>query len=101
VSEITIIPLGNRVLILPDEPEEHEGRIYIPDAVREASTTGIVVAVGPGRVIDGRYEPIPLAEGHRVVFGKFNGKNVESGGVQYALLSADDVFGVLEPGGTE
>ncbi len=42
-------PLGDRVLILRDKTEEKIGRIFVPDAAKEKTQTGTVLAVGPGK----------------------------------------------------
>ena len=47
-------PLGNRVVVEPQEGEEQmsAGGIYIPDTAKEKPQEGMVVAVGPGRLSD-------------------------------------------------
>ena len=49
--ECPIIPLGDKIVILPqEEGEQTYGNIIIPDAGGERPETGTVLAVGPGRI---------------------------------------------------
>ncbi len=57
-KDATIVPAGDRLLVRYDKPErETPGGILLPDVVREAAIHGTVqatvVAVGPGRPLDG------------------------------------------------
>ena len=46
-----IIPLGDKIVILPKEEEEQMyGNIIVPDAGQEKPEIGKVLAVGPGRI---------------------------------------------------
>lgn len=60
-----IKPLHDRVLVKLDLPKE--GLIVIPDAYREEERTGEVLAVGPGRWIDGQFYRTALRPGQRVL----------------------------------
>ena len=49
--ECPIIPLGDKIVILPqEEGEQMYGNIIVPDAGQEKPEIGTVLAVGPGRV---------------------------------------------------
>ena len=46
-----ITPLGDRIVILPQEEEEQTyGNIVVPDMGKEKPEMGTVLAVGPGRI---------------------------------------------------
>ena len=57
--ECPISPLGDRVIILPnDEGEQMYGNIVVPDMGKEKPEIGKVLAVGPGRITpDGNLVP--------------------------------------------
>ena len=49
--ESPIIPLGDKIVILPqEEGEQMYGNIIVPDAGQEKPEMGKVLAVGPGRI---------------------------------------------------
>lgn len=73
-------PLGHYVLVRLDEQTAHSpsGVLYIPDACREQQTTGVVIAVGPGKFDEhGVLRRCELQPGDRVFVGKWNGFELE------------------------
>ena len=51
---MSITPLGDRVIVTAGESEEVTASgIVLPDTAKEKPQRGTVVAVGPGRVVDG------------------------------------------------
>ena len=46
-------PLGSRVLVKPREEEERTpGGIILPDTAKEKPQEGVVIAVGPGKLLE-------------------------------------------------
>jgi chaperonin GroES len=70
--------------------------IYIPEENREKPAEGIVVAVGPGRYVDGELQKINIQVGEHVFFGRFAGAEVRLGLEDYLVLREEDIFLVLE-----
>ena len=91
-----IRPLQDRILIQRIEEEEKTaGGIIIPDAAKEKSQEGRVIAVGKGKVLDnGEIAPLEVAEGDRVLFGKYAGTDVTLDGEDYVILREDDVLAI-------
>jgi len=92
-------PLGNRVLVKPEAPEEKTtGGILIPGNVSNNPTTqGTVVALGPGhRNAKGLVTPSDLSLGDLVVWPGRSGLDVEVEGTLHVLLDADGILGVLD-----
>jgi chaperonin GroES len=53
MAKIKIRPLDDRVVVEPIEAEETTaGGIVLPDTAKEKPQRGVVVAVGPGRLLD-------------------------------------------------
>lgn len=75
----TMRPLEDRVLIAPDKPVTMtESGLYIPEtAHKELPETGVVVAVGPGRYINGILSPVGVKPGDRVFYGKYAGTPIQ------------------------
>jgi chaperonin GroES len=93
---VKIRPLQDRILIQRVEEEEKTaGGIIIPDSAKEKPQEGKVVAVGKGKVLDnGQIAPLEVAEGDRVLFGKYAGTDVTLDGEDYVILREDDVLAI-------
>jgi len=65
-----IKPLGDRVLVKPDEPEGKVGKILLPDAFQKKSQYGTVLAVGKDNK-----EPL-IKVGSRVAFAAYGGAKI-------------------------
>ena len=88
-------PMGNRVVIRPNEQKEQvsSGGIYIPDTAKEKPQEGTVIAVGPGKLNDdGTRTPMEVAVGDTVVFSKFAGTEHKEGDVEYLVVREDDIL---------
>ena len=94
---VKIKPLGNRVVVkLHATEEKTQGGIYIPTKSDEKVITGDVVAIGSGKVVDGKAEPMLLAVGQSVVFNQYSATEVEHDGEKYMVLREDDIVAVIE-----
>lgn len=90
-----LIPLGDRVVILPDEPEQH-GVLLIPSKWRQPSDRGKVLAVGLGAWDeDGDRQPVELAVGERVLFTRTRGMQVTIGDQVLLLLRESEILAVV------
>ena len=64
---------------------------------REKPTTGIVLAVGEGKLDkDGNKVPVPVKKGDKVIFGKYGGTEVNYDGEDVLILRADDIYAICE-----
>ncbi|HSA58784.1 MAG TPA: co-chaperone GroES [bacterium] len=92
-----IRPLHDRVLIKRVlEEEKTRGGIIIPDSAKEKPQEGKVVAVGRGRLEDGKVIPLDVKAGDRILFSKYSGNEVKIGGEEHLILKEDEILGVLE-----
>ncbi len=92
-----IRPLQDRILVSRvEEDEKTAGGIIIPDSAKEKPQEGIVIATGKGKVRDdGKITPLDVAEGDRVLFGKYGGSDVTLDGEDYTILREDDILAVV------
>ena len=90
-------PLGDRVIIKPDEAETTTASgLYIASEAKEKPTTGVVLAVGDGKLDkDGKHLPMPVEVGDKVIYGKFGGTEVTVDGEDLLILRADDLYAVF------
>ena len=90
-------PLHDRVVVTRiDAEDKTKGGIIIPDTAKEKPSEGEVIAVGPGgRDEAGKFIPIDVKKGDRVLFGKWSGTEVKLDGVEYLIMKESDIMGVL------
>jgi chaperonin GroES len=100
-NKITVIPLGDRILIEPDgshgEKESVSG-IIIPETVdKERPEEGVVIAVGSGRLNeDGEIIPMRVKKGQRVLFSKYGPDEIKIDGEKYLIVSESNVLAIIE-----
>ena len=96
--ECPIIPLGDKIVILPqEEGEQMYGNIIVPDAGQEKPEMGTVLAVGPGRVsTSGTLIPNKLRKGQTVMVPKFGAQVVVVENETYIIASENDVLGTIK-----
>ena len=96
--ESPIIPLGDKVVILPIEVgEQTYGNIIVPDAGGEKPEIGTVLAVGPGRIsTDGTLIPNRLEVGVTVMVPKFGAQVAEVENETYIIAGESDVLGIIK-----
>jgi chaperonin GroES len=99
LESFPIHPLGDRVIIMPDEaPGQSKGGILLPEKARERPARGTVLAVGPGkRLPDGGRAKVDLKPGLRVLYGRYAGSDVELAGETVVVVREEDVHAVLDP----
>jgi chaperonin GroES len=90
-------PLGDRVIVKAGEGEERTASgLVIPDTAKEKPQEGEVLAVGPGRWEDGKYVPLEVKVGDRIIFSKYGGTEVKIEGEEYLILSERDILAIVE-----
>jgi chaperonin GroES len=95
-TDIKVKPLADRVVVKAlEESEQMRGGLYIPDTAKEKPQQGEVVAVGPGRVEDGKRVDMELKVGDKVLYGKYSGTEVTVENEQYLILRESDVLAVV------
>jgi chaperonin GroES len=95
---MSLRPLADQVLVRRCEVEEqHQGGIVVPDSAKDKPQEGEILAVGPGRMMDdGHCQPIAVAIGDTVLFGKYAGTEVKLDQEDLLVMRESDIFGVLE-----
>ena len=96
--ESPIIPLGDKIVILPqEEGEQTDGNIVVPDMGKEKPEMGTVLAVGPGRIsTDGTLIPNRIEVGVTVIVPKFGAQVVVVENETYIVASENDVLGIIK-----
>lgn len=93
-----IQPLNTRVVIEPDAAPKSQGGIALPENItRNGTRIGLVVAVGPGRVLDnGQLVPVAVKVGDRVLFMPFGCVEVGDVGSKLTVVDESDVIGIVK-----
>jgi chaperonin GroES len=100
---IAVTPLYDRVIVKRDEgawdvKDGEKTLLFIPDAAKEKLQTGRVVAAGEGKPDDkeiGGVRPLQVKVGDHVLFGKYDGFEVEIFGEKFIIFREDQLFGIL------
>ena len=94
MAKIKIRPLDDRVVVEPIEAEETTaGGIVLPDTAKEKPQRGVVVAVGPGRLLDsGERGELSVNVGDEVIYGKYGGSDIEINGEEVKILRESDIL---------
>jgi chaperonin GroES len=98
--EMKVRPLGDRIIVRRTEAaEKSAGGVIIPDAAKQKPHRGVVLAVGPGKLLkDGTRRPLQVKEGDRVLFTAWAGDEFKERGARDAILvmHEEDVMAVLD-----
>ena len=93
---MTIRPLGDRVLVEPQEEKEQKvGGIYIPDTAKEKPMQGKVLAIGRKFDKDHKEVPFDVAVGDMVLLPKYGGTEVKLDGKKLTIVREEDLLGVI------
>ena len=94
---MTLKPLADRVVIKRLEAEETtKGGIILTAAAKEQPDMSVVVAVGPGGVMDGKEVKMILKPGDKVITSKYMGTDVKIDGEQLTIVKQSDIVAIVE-----
>ena len=85
-------PLGDKILIRPLEAEaKTKSGIIVPDSAKEKPQEGEVIAVGSGKIVEGKVQPLEVKVKDKVLFSKHLAVMLKSGiPIAEAVLSLKD-----------
>ena len=94
---MTLKPLADRVVIKRLEAEDTtKGGIILTAAAKEKPDLSVVVAVGPGGMVDGKEVKMILKPGDKVITSKYMGTEVKIDGEQLTIVKQSDVVAIVE-----
>ena len=90
-------PLHDRILVRRvEEAETTRGGIIIPDSAKDKPQEGIVVSAGKGKENDkGKFVPVDVKEGDRILFGKYAGNEIKIDDEDFLIMKEEEVLGIL------
>ena len=92
-----VLPLEDRVAIMPlTQEEETSSGIIIPDtASKERPNEGKVIAVGPGKMVDGNRVPLEVKIDDTVLYSKYAGDPIKVDNEEVIIISQDSVLAII------
>ena len=96
-SRVTLKPLGDRVIVQrTDAAEKTKTGLYLPDTAQDKPQEGKVVAVGPGKRLEGGKIVTPEVKvGDQIIFGKYSGSEITVDDKQYVFLNEEDIQAIV------
>ena len=90
-------PLTDRVVLKQVEADETtaSGIILTGDA-KEKPQEAIVLAVGPGGVVDGKEVKMEVKVNDRVIYSKYAGTDVKIKGEELKIVRQSDILAIVE-----
>jgi chaperonin GroES len=93
-------PLGDRIIVRRHASQEKStGGVILPDNAKQKPQRGVVLAVGPGKMLkDGTRRPLQVKEGDTVLFTSWAGDEFKERSTPEAILvmHEEDVLAVLD-----
>lgn len=92
-----LVPLGDRVVIKQLQAEETtKSGIVIPGTAKEKPQEALVVAVGPGGIVDGKEVTMQVKAGDKVIYSKYAGTEVKIDGEEVIIVRQNDILAIVE-----
>ncbi len=96
-DSVRVVPLGDRVLLreITREDAKTASGIIIPESANSERDTkqGVVVAVGEGKLVEGKREPVSVKVGQTVLYSW--GDLVTVDGAKYTIVRDGDIAAIL------
>jgi chaperonin GroES len=96
-KEMKIKPLLDKVVLKEVEVlESTAAGILLPGSAKEKPQISEVVAVGPGGLVNGERVEMTVSVGDKVITAKYSGAEVKIDGVEYTIVSVNDILAIVE-----
>ena len=91
-----IKPLADRVVVKPLAAEEKtKGGIFIPDTAKEAPAQGEIIAIGNGKMPDGKQYAFSVKVGDKILYSKYAGDEIKMDSIKYKIMKEEEILGIL------
>ena len=92
-----LTPLADRVVLKQLEAEETtKSGIVLPGKEKEKPQQAEVIAVGPGKVVDGEKIPMEVKKGDSVIYSKYAGTEVKLDEETFIIVKQDDILAIVK-----
>ena len=94
---MNIKPLFDKVVVESVNVEEKtKSGFFLPSSAQEKPQTCIVVAVGPGGIIDGKEIEMQVKVGDKGLCSKYAGSDFKVDGKEFTIIKQSDILAVVE-----
>lgn len=95
-TKTNLKPLFDNVLIRPLEAEDKTASgIILPDTAKEKPQMGIVMAIGTGKISNGKKQPMVVKKGDKVMYKKWGGNEVKVDNEEWTLVGQEDILAIV------
>lgn len=92
-----IVPLFDRVVVKAVEQNEtSKGGILLPNAAQEKQEMAVVIACGPGGLVDGKEVVMQVKEGDTVLYSKYSGSTFKVDGKEVTIIRQNDILAIVK-----
>ena len=92
-----LVPLGDRVVLKQMEAEEKtQSGIVLPGQAQEKPQQAVVIAVGPGGMVDGKEIKMEVAVDDQVIYSKYSGTDVKLDDEEYIIVKQSDILAIVK-----
>ncbi|MBR2744313.1 MAG: co-chaperone GroES [Clostridia bacterium] len=90
-------PLLDRAVVKMVKREETtKSGLILSSEAQEKPQIAEVIAVGPGKVVDGKLEEMYIKKGDKVVINKYAGTEIKYDGEELIIIKQDDILAIVE-----
>ncbi len=94
---MTIRPLFDKVVIEPvNADEKTKSGIVLPSAAQEKPQMAVIVAVGPGGIIEGKEITMQVKVGEKILYSKYAGSEFKLDGKDVIIIRQSDILAVID-----
>ena len=92
-----LVPLSDRVVLQQVKAEETtKSGIILASAAQEKPQEAVVLAVGPGGLVDGKEVAMQVKVGDKVIYSKYAGTEFKIDGEEHIILRQDDILAIIK-----
>ncbi len=96
---VALRPLGDKIVVRRDEAaDKTESGLYLPEQAKDTPKSGVVEAVGEGRINTdtGARIPLNVKKGDRVIFASYAGTEVKLGTDELLVMDESEVLAIID-----
>ena len=94
---MNVKPLFDKVVVENVTVEEKtKSGFFLPSSAQEKPQTCVVVAVGPGGLVDGYEVNMQVQPGDKVLCAKYAGTDFKVDGKEFTIIRQSDILAVVE-----
>ena len=94
---MTLRPLLDKVVLKKEEAAETtKAGIILPGSAQEKPQVSVIVAVGPGGIVDGKEVAMTVKVGDKVITSKYSGTEIKCDGTEYTIVRQSDILAIVE-----